>query len=331
MAILNTNFSYTYNGTLLSEVMYKPSVETPSLSDLFRIIPGSDQKIQIPTVGIMEKVLKAGGNCVTTDTGSGINIENQTVTVDKIRMRLTQCAEDFEGSVGSILSEQWLKDGVDINDISGTELQRTIDRLLEDAIRRDLFRLASFGDKADADTDYNFVDGLWKVLIAGVGTDINRAATLGTGALSAGEALAALKSCYEDADPILDRSKATFVVTRSVLDNLVTSYESISTGSDLQVSWQVDGIPNVRYRGVPVKEVPAWDVMLQDAANPLNTVADHLILYTVKENHVLGVQNASDLNRIKGWYSDDDDNYKFAAKMRMGYNYVHPDMTVIAY
>lgn len=51
--ILGEDFNYQYNGTLLTEVMFKPSVGTPALTDFARIIPGSQFKIQIPTVGII--------------------------------------------------------------------------------------------------------------------------------------------------------------------------------------------------------------------------------------------------------------------------------------
>ena len=39
--LLNENFDYDYNGTLLSEIFFEPSDETPALDSIFRIIPGS--------------------------------------------------------------------------------------------------------------------------------------------------------------------------------------------------------------------------------------------------------------------------------------------------
>lgn len=338
--VVGENFDYTYNGTLLTEVFFKPSVGTPALSDLFRIIPGSDQKIQIPTLGNLSKIIAAGDNCNRASTGSGIDITNQTVTLSKLKMYLQQCAEEFEGSVGNILAEEWLRDGNDINDISGTQLQTTINRVIEDALRRDIFNLVSFGDADDGDAFYGIMEGLWPQLIANSGGPgdsycIRRtASSFGTGALAVDFALAVFKEAYEGAPAILDQlpeNQKQFTVTRSVFNNLVSSYESKSTGSDLQVTYLKDGIPVVQYRGVPVVKVSQWDVALADAANPLDGVAKHLLLYTTRDNHVLGVQNAADLNRVDGWYSKDDDVYNFASKMRLGYNYVHCDLTVIAY
>lgn len=336
--ILGENFNYTYNGTLLTEVFFKPSTATPALNDMFRVIPGSDQKIQIPTVGNLSKVLAAGGNCATETTHDGIDLANQTVDLSKIRMRVEECAESFEGSVGSILSEQWLRDGVDVNDISGTELQATINQLLEDALRRDVFRLVSFGDASDSDDFYGIMEGLIPQLIANSGSGssycVNRTTDFGTGALSNNAARDAFKAAYEGADARLAQipeNQKAFFVTRSVFDNYLDSLDSTGNGSDLQVTYTVDGVPNVRYRGIPVVKISEWDNALADTNNPLNGTVEHVMIYTTRENHVLGVQNNADLNRIKGWYSDDDDIYRFDSKMRLGYNYVHCDLTVIGY
>lgn len=336
--VIGENFDYTYNGTLLTEVFFKPSTATPALSDLFRIIPGSDQKIQIPTLANLSRIIAAGDNCNRASTGSGINITNQTVDLSKIKMFLQECAEEFQGSMGSVLSEQWLKDGVDINDISGTELLRIIDAKIEEALRLDLFDAVSFGDSSDPDAVYGIFDGLWTTLIANSGSGdsycVQRTSTFGTGALSAGDALAAVQAANEGASAILDQipeNQKAFYVTRSVWDNLYNSYSSVSTGSDLQVGYTQDGIPNLRYKGIPVVKISRWDQSLADANNPLNGTYEHLLLYTTRENHVLGVQNQADLNRVRGWYSLDDDVYNFDSKMRVGYNYVHCDLTVIGY
>ena len=252
-------------------------------------------------------------------------------------MYVTECAEDFEGTMGNIIAEEALRSGIDRNDISGTELETIINRLLEDALRRDVFRIFSFGDKNSGSTDYDQTDGLWTRLIADAGSGesycVQQTGTFGTGALADDKALAEFKAAYEGANNILDQipeNQKAFYVTRSVYDNLVSSYESVSTGSDLQVTFQQDGIPVVRYRGVPVVKVSFWDESLADTDNPLNGTVEHLLLYTTMENHVIGVGDTADLNRIDGWYSKDYDLDKFDSKMRMGYNYLHCDLQVIA-
>lgn len=336
-SVLGVDFDYTYNGTLLTEIFTKPTVNTPAINDMFRVIPGSKYKIQATLANPLSKIVKAGTNCVRTAAGT-VNLTNTTIDLQDMKMFVEFCAEDFEGSVGNWLAEQALKSGVDVDDISGTQINQIISGLLEDSLRRDEFRIISFGDTNDADADWSQMDGLWTTLLAndGEGTSycVNKTSSFGTGALTDGEALAAFKAAYVGADSILDaipENQKAFYVTRSVYDNLVASYESISTGSDLQVSWNVDGIPVVRYRGVPVMKISAWDDYLADATNPLFGDIEHLLLYTTRENHVLGVENTADLNRIRSWYSRDDDKYYFDSKMRVGYNYLHCDLQTIAY
>lgn len=338
--VISEVFSYTYNGVILKEVFFKPSVATPAISDYFRIIPGAAYKIQATLSPVLEKIVKAGTNCSRTASGA-VTLTSKEIPVEKLKMFVEFCAEEFETSTGNWMGEEYLKTGVDVNDISGTELERIIDRLLEDSLRRDLWRILSFGDTNDADANYNQLDGLWVRMISGsggaVGSDaygIKRVADLGTGSLANGEALSTLKAAYEEADAILDQipeDQKYFLLTRSMFDNLVTSYESSSTGSDLQVTWQKDGIPQVRYRGVPVTKVSSWDVFLADPANPWYNSIEHLLLYTTRENHVVGVQNQADLNRIDGWFDKTDDKFYFDSKMRAGYNYLHDDLTVVAY
>ena len=90
--ILEEGFNYTYNGTLLTEVMYKPSVTTPSLDSVARIIPGSKYKIQVPLSGILSKLIKAGDDCNRSETGNGLSLTNQTVVLDPMKMFVTECA-----------------------------------------------------------------------------------------------------------------------------------------------------------------------------------------------------------------------------------------------
>ncbi len=332
--ILNENFDYDYNGTLLKEIFYKPTTETPMLSDFARIIPGSQFQIKVHLANPISNILKAGKGCGRTETGNGFELTNTDIKLDPMQMYVTECADDFDGEIGNYISEEALRTGLDRNDIGGTELEAIIDRLLQDGLRTDIFRIFSFGDKASLSDNYNQTDGLWTKTIAGVGTGcVNRAVDISS-VLGDGDALSAIKDVYKGADNTLDQipeNMKHMLVTRSVFDNLVDSYESVSTGSDLQVRYLTDGIPTVSYRGVEVKKISFWDQSLLDVENPLNGTTTNLIMYTTKENHAIAVGDTADLNRIDGWYSKDDDEFKFASKMRMGYNYIHCDLTTVGY
>ena len=57
-SIVGVDFDYTYNGRLSTEVMFKPSVNTPSIDALFSIRPGFKYKEQIPLVAPLENIIK---------------------------------------------------------------------------------------------------------------------------------------------------------------------------------------------------------------------------------------------------------------------------------
>ena len=171
---------------------------------------------------------------------------------------------------------------------------------------------------------------LWTKLIAGVADYCVERIGDFNDTLVADEALGILKGMYEGAPAILDQvgeADKKFYVTRSVYDNLVSSYESVSTGSDLQVGYQADGIPVVRYRGIEVVKVTQWD----QAISLFSLPDPNRALYTTPMNHMVGFETTSDVTNLDIWYSKDDDLTKVRGKYRMGYEYKHCDLQVIAY
>jgi hypothetical protein len=338
MAQFGVDFNYAYDGKLLTEVLFKPTGQTPAITEMARIIPSVKFKVQIPRVASLDKVLKLYTDCARTVTGNGININNTTVELSNLEMFIEQCKDDLEGTIGNVLAEDWLRNGIEENNIEGTPFQTIINTLLQDSLRRDVFRIFSFGDKLSVSTDYDQIDGLWNTLIANSGSGasycVRKVATLGVGALSSGEAIAALEAAYVGSAVILKEipnNQKYFHVTGSVYENLLASYEANVNGTERQFTMLTNGADSLNYRGIAVVPVYAWDTALLDTANPLFGTVEHLIHYSTKENHVVAVGNAGDLNRIGGWYDRDSRKYKFESMMRMGYNYVHCDLSSIAY
>jgi hypothetical protein len=91
------------------------------------------------------------------------------------------------------------------------------------------------------------------------------------------------------------------------------------------------GLTTLTYKGIPVIPVDVWDLFLAESDNPLFATTRHLILLTVKDNHILGVEQGSDLNKIEGWYERKDRKFYYEADMKFGYNYLHCDLQTIAY
>ena len=54
-------------------------------------------------------------------------------------------------------------------------------------------------------------------------------------------------------------------------------------------------------------------------------------IYTTPMNHMVGVENGDDVTSLDIWYDKTDDIVYTSAKYKMGYNYKHCDLQVIAY
>lgn len=340
--MVGVDFDYVYDGKLGVDVLRKPSIMTPSIGDFMSIRQNARYKEQIPLLTPFQKKVKAYAACGGA-FGTGNDIVNTTLELTELSLALEWCKDEFVGTlkVGNNLAEEYLKTGQDEFNPEGTQIQAIINEQVNDALRLDTFRIFSFGDTTGASADYNMLDGMWKQLIDGsVGLDscVNRTNDFGVGALADGAALGAMKAAYEGSAIILKqlpKNMKYFAVTGSVYENLMTSYESNTTGSDLQftnlVNGQGESEGSLSYRGIRVEPVYAWDADLADTDNPLFGTVEHLLLYTTKDNHVAGFMKQSDSETFQGKYVWKDEKYYVRGHYAMGYTYLHCDLQSVGY
>lgn len=349
ISILETNFNYTYPGILTTDIYYKTTLDTPAISDMVTIDQGISFRKKYNLVTQLSNLLQPYGGCTRVFNGNRQLITNATVETKEFQLSESWCKDDFMGQLTGVynfLAQEWLKTGNQSFDPTGTPISQVIDQVLSDALRRDVFQRFSFGASNSSSTNYNQIDGLWDRLIDSSGTSnycvVRGGSALGVGALSAGAALTALEAVYAASNPLLKQmiNKATFWVTGSIYDNYVNSLIGQGNVSANQFQNTIDGVNGslsltvgggLRYKGIPIKPIRFWDVSLADPNNPLNATTRHLILLTVKENHILGVENGADLNKIEGWYERKDRKFYYESDMKFGYNYLHCDFQSIAY
>jgi ATP-dependent Clp endopeptidase proteolytic subunit ClpP len=350
VSILETNFNYTYAGILTTDIFYKPSLGNPALTDLFTIDQGIKSHKQYNLVNPISKILKPYNGCDRQFNNNRAFITNTTVRTKEFQVNESWCKDDFTNYLSggyNFLAQEWLKTGLKSFDPSGTPIATIIDNVLGNAMRIDTFRRASFAASNSSDDDYNQIDGLWDRLIDSSGASnycvVRAGNALGTGTLAAGAALTALESVYANSNILLKDwdniyaqfggqvSKPTFWVTRSVWDNYYNSL--IGTGAVTEAAFEnlQKGLTFLTYKGYPVKPVSLWDQFLAESDNPLFATTRHLILFTTKDNHILGVENGTDLNKLEGWYERKDRKFYYEADLKMGYNYMHCDLQTIAY
>jgi ATP-dependent Clp protease protease subunit len=341
-SILETNFNYTYPGILTTDIFYKPMIEGITLSDLFTIDQGIKWRKKYNLVTQLDNILKPYGGCTRVFNNNRQLITNTTVETKEFNVAESWCKDDFTGLLSgqfNILAEEWLKTGNKSFDPTGTPIATVIDKILVEALQRDVLKRACFAAGNSSSDSYNQFDGLWDRLIDSSGASnycVRRAgSSLGTGDLSAGNALTYLEQAYAQSNILLktliDKNQATFWVTRSIWDNYYNSL--IGTGAVTEAAFAdlKAGLKVLTYKGIAVKPVNLWDVWLTESTNPLFATTRHLILLTTKANHILGVEQASDLNKIEGWYERKDRKFYYEADMKMGYNYLHCDLQTILY
>lgn len=352
VSILETSFNYTYDGILTDQIYYKPAQNAPALADIFTIDQNIKALKQYNLVTQLNKVVKPYTGCARTFNGNRQLITNTTVRTKEFQVSESWCKDDFTSYLTgayNVLAQEWLKTGIDSFDPSGTPINQVIDKLLTEAIKRDIFRRVSFAAGNSSDDDYNQFDGLWDRLIDSSGASnycvVRASATngagaqgFGTGSLASNAAITALQSAYTNSNILLkeqiDVGNATFWVTRSVWDNYYDTL--IANGAVLQVTEQSfqnlqKGLTNIYYKGIPVRPVGLWDTFLAESDNPLTATTRHLVLLTIKENHILGVENSGDLNRLEGWYERKDRQFYYEADFKLGYNYLHCDLQTIVF
>lgn len=343
VSILETNFNYTWNGILTTDLFFKPTLGTPALSDLFTIDLGASHKKVYNLVPSLSNVLQPYAGCTTTANSNRAQITNTTIQMKEFRMYEGWCKDDFTGQLSgsyNFLAQEWLKTGEASFDPAGTPIDKIIVQQLKDALRRDIFQRVSFAAGNSSSANYNQFDGLWDRLIDSSGASnycvYRYGSALGTGTLSASTANDYFTGIFNNSNLLLkqegiDSGEAQFVVTRSVWENYYAYLVAVGSVSNDEYNNYIKGINRLTFRGIPVIPVSFWDQSLADTNNPLNTTTRHLILFTLKRNHILGVESEADLNNIQSWYEMKDSKRYYRADMKLGYQYLHCDLQTIAY
>ena len=323
-----TNFDYTYDGILATDVLYKPAVMNPDTMSLFRVRPGIKSKLQLHMINPLGKIVKGDQGCGTKSvTGDAVSLTNRTLEVCTMETYLEQCADVFEGTV----YESALRSGVDINDLTGTGIQTIIQNIVLQSLQREVFRIFSFGDTTSPAGDpayYGMCDGLWSRLFAGEASyAVTKVDTIASHTPATVQGY--FKNLYEGA-PILLKQMAPgqkgFYVTGNIYEALVSAYESTTESGGFVIRTE-NGVQSISYRGIPVNVFYAWDNWI--ASDNLGN--NSRILYTTQENHVIGIEEASNQSRTKIYFDEDDELLKVKAKFKLGYNYVHDELQAISY
>ncbi len=343
VSILETNFNYTWSGILTTDLFYKPTLGTPALSDIFTVDQGVYNMKRYNLVPALSNILQPYTGCVSTPNTDRIQITNATIQMKEFRMYEGWCKDDFTQQLSgsyNFLAQEWLKTGEAQFDPAGTPIDKIIVQQLKDGLRRDVFQRVSFASASSSSSNYNQFDGLWKRLIDSSGASnycvYRYGSALGVGTLGSTVANDYFTGIFNNSNLLLkqeaiDSGEAQFIVTRSIWENYYAYLVAVGSVSNDEYNNYQNGIKRLTFRGIPVIPVTFWDFSLADSNNPLNATTRHLILFTLKRNHILGVENTGDLNNITSWYEMKDSKRYYRSDMKLGYQYLHCDLQTISY
>lgn len=340
------NFSYTYPGILSTELIQKPKIETPALTEMFTVRQGIRAGEYLALVQPLTRVLEKGtASCAPTYTQSG-SITDRKITTGLFEINKSWCKKEFQQllTTYNVLGDD---SGLVGNGLSGYELGGRLRSLILDEIneqaRQDVWKVALFGNDSLGSGSTNLfstIDGLWTRYLDGFASYCIKPVTnllpnQFNSILTPDQARDTFRLMWGNAPILMKQAFASgrfkLFVTGSMWENY---YDSLIANCCVEGSWKMgqDGATKLYYRGIEL--VPLWiaDYTLEnDTDNPYYNLLRHFAILTTPTNNVFGVESSSDLNNLEICYDCRTKTTLIQGESRFGVQYIQCDQAVIAY
>jgi hypothetical protein len=329
------SITYTYPGKLNLDLIEPIEIGVPAISDLMRVVQGIRCGEYLHYIAALTSVLSKGtGDCSPTYTQAG-SITDRVLTTGKFYVNLEWCEEEFSAVCTALSDSDLIAPGVDGYELTN-KLMNLIFKRVTATMQRDVLKALFFGDNslgAGNTTIYSVIDGVFthfldseaEYCVQPIGGFPNTA----TSVLAADQARDELRKLWGQSGIRLKQlptAQKVFWVTGSVWENY---YDSLINNCCTEGSWKLsqDGSTDLYYRGI--KLIPLWfadDSLQNDSTNPFYNEIRHFAVYTAKDNHIFGVERASDLNNLTSCFDCRTNSNLIKAKMRFGYNFAQCDL-----
>jgi hypothetical protein len=317
--IITNDFDVVYNGKFAVEVIYKQTINTPFLNEIFQLRNVIVQE-NIPFAPTLSKITKAGAPCNPTYATPDLGMTNKPLITKIMGADLEQCWDTLEGTV----FQEVMNQGVDRADLNGTIVATIILNIVRDALRRDIVRIAEFGDEADLNDDYNQMTGRMTTILGQTSAKVADITTFSSNSYTADNSVyQILWDLYNSAPPamkalfsqfsanVYDRfepnqftDKPRFEVTTNLFNALIRMYQQLPNTLDGVVLWEdpQSRMPRLRLNGLEVIERNDWTEFLNDPDNPQYGSVNTIALLTTRRNHYLGYEGSPDKNSFRMFY-----------------------------
>ena len=345
MAAAADALTITYEGKWATKMLLEPIFHSDDIMRHYTVYPNVKYKQNVLLANGLNKIVMANPGCTsgTDNSGTGLttsfDIEDKEVTVANCSVKQSQCWNTF---YNEFIVESY-RDGINMPDLSGTELADVIGNRVRKGVAQDIVRVMWGGDTGLALVTYSWTDGLFKFMDAGSVGQTTFQASAGTGQVNVGAALvkadvdSLLAQVFDEAPANLQQipaSEKRMFVTPNIYNTWYGALTQIggSGAVDYGHSEAQSGANynRLHYRGVEIVPMYEWDTILTDDDPALWNVAatnyKNGVVYAAKSNLII----ASDVNdpsaQFKMFYDEVSDNMYIRSYFKIGYQYAYDSL-----
>ena len=319
----------SYEGRDLETIFFRPMLSGPNAVDLgIKVM----YNMPVPTTlqfwkrggDILQKYSTAGWN-----GGESASKYQKLIQLSKVKAEVGYSAEDYFNMVFEQIAA---RADVNLDDLSGTELEAAETALFRDAIAESIRATMWLGDTDRSGALATF-DGFLKRLLADSGSQENDVHGFGIAdnIASSQEPDAAeslLKKLWNEAPEVLKAFKAQGNLVYLVTSDIYAKYEEELDNVVLESAYlaKQNGRDGLSFRGIPVIDIQVSEYLKQCADMPQS-----FALFTDRRNLAMAV-NTADFpgTEIRMWYNPDQMENRQRAVFMAGCDYLLPEMVSLA-
>jgi len=306
----------------LNELVVTAVLESPVLSLFHTLVTGikNDKRIGI-IPGTFGLVGKARQGCNPTAQCYEDTAIEKTWEPKYIEIIIDMCVDELEDTLMKLA----LNCGIDVFDLTNTDIFEFILDILVKDIEKMIFRHVWFGNTAAANvsaggviTDgfdvgfFNIINGFFQQLAVIYAADPTRLTALPgntelTTALQftvATPALmyAAVNNVIDEAHPVLPgQPDRVLIVTQSVNTRLMRQLQALGVVYD--ITYMSDGLQVTQWDGITMYTIPLWDQWIRAYENDGTRLNNpHRVIYTTKRNLNIGMACTGLFEKINAFY-----------------------------
>ncbi len=316
--------SKSYTGDQLESVFFRPMLTGESAEDFgIRVLYNMPVPTTVHLWGYSNDVLNK--NVSGGWTGTSRNIDSQCqIDMQRVKAELGFSAADYYSLVFENMS---LQDEVNLDDLTGTTLEKVETELFSDAITESIRSTMWVGNTSRNAGLHSTFNGFLTKLAAYITSEDITPVTLTEDTITkADETIELFDKLWDTANSTVQDAKASGKLVFYVTSDIYNLYEKYldSAGVDTSYVDKINGRSELRYHGIPVIDMRVSSLL--GTYGPSETIA----FLTMRDNLVMAV-NTADFpgSEIKMWYNPDEMENRQRAIFAIGCEVLDPSLVTM--